>query len=105
LTPTMYFLMRSLMKGWLTQTLSSSVREAREKASYRLLLTDPQGLLLAFLWDDEDCKAVRELHGLPAEGPQEEDGSVAQPVGQGGHSCKSRLRGEIEIISLNYFIF
>jgi hypothetical protein len=43
LIPTMY--LRSLMTGWLA--LYSSVRKAREKASYKLLFTDPQGLLLA----------------------------------------------------------
>ena len=47
LDPTMYLLMRSLMTGWLA--LSSSVRKAMEKASYKLLFTDPQVLLLAIL--------------------------------------------------------
>ena len=41
----MCLLMRSLMMGWLA--LSSYVRKARETATYKLLLTDPQGLLLA----------------------------------------------------------
>ena len=45
LLPTKYLLMRFLTTGWLA--LSSSVRKAREKASYKLLFTDPQGLLLA----------------------------------------------------------
>jgi hypothetical protein len=47
LLPTKYLLMRFLTTGWLA--LSSSVRKAREKASYKLLFTDPQGLLLAIL--------------------------------------------------------
>ena len=47
LIPTMYLLIRSLVTGWLA--LSSFVRKAREKASYKLLFSDPQGLLLRAL--------------------------------------------------------
>ena len=47
LIPTMYLLIRSLVTGWLA--LSSFVRKARKKASYKLIFTDPQRLLLAIL--------------------------------------------------------
>ena len=45
------------MTGWLA--LSSSVRKAGEKASYKLIFTDPQGLMLAILKNSDVKKIVK----------------------------------------------
>ena len=47
--------------------------------------------MLCSLDGADDCKAVLLLYGLPAEGPQEEAGSVAQAVGQCGVSFYTAL--------------
>ena len=68
--------------GWLV--LSNSVRNARENASYKLLLTDPHGLLLAILSAlHKSYYLLVEIifETIPAEGPKRERRPVAQPIG------------------------